>query len=59
MPSDQAALQRCEEEIAEAERLLRAGHPDIMGLCLCLQDWANEKRIIEARIENTRKVETK
>ena len=51
MPSDQAALQRCEEEIAEAERLLRAGHPDVEGLALALSDWSLAKRIIEARIE--------
>ena len=52
MPSNlKAKLLRCEAEIAEAERLLRAGHPDIGGLCLSLQDWANEKRLIEARIK--------
>jgi len=27
--------------------LLRAGHPDVEGLCLALTDWANELRILE------------
>ena len=38
---------RCEHELAEAERLLREGHPDVVGLCLALQDWAQELRILE------------
>lgn len=39
--------ERCRGEIAEAERLLRAGHPDVAGLCLALHDWSQELRILE------------
>lgn len=38
---------RCQREMAAAERLLRAGHPDIAGLCLALSDWAQELRYLE------------
>ena len=37
--------------MAEAERLLRAGHPDIAGLCLALRDWAQELRILKRERE--------
>lgn len=37
--------------MAEAERLLRAGHPDIAGLCLALHDWAQELRILNGERE--------
>jgi len=37
--------------MAEAERLLRAGHPDITGLCLALHDLAQELRILERERE--------
>jgi hypothetical protein len=32
--------------MAEAERLLREGYPDVAGLCLALHDWAQELRIL-------------
>jgi hypothetical protein len=38
---------RCRREIAEIESLLRAGHPDIEGLCLALADWSAELRLIQ------------
>lgn len=41
-------VERCHREIAETERLLRAGHPDVQGLCLALSDWSTELRILEA-----------
>jgi hypothetical protein len=41
------AVQRCREEIAECERLLREGHPDLQGLCLALADWSAELRLLE------------
>ena len=44
-------LARCDAEIAHAESLLRAGHPDIQGLLLALSDWAQEKRLIQADID--------
>jgi hypothetical protein len=37
--------------MAEAERLLRAGHPDIASLWLALHDWAQELRILERERE--------
>jgi hypothetical protein len=39
--------QRCETEIAEIERQLRNGHPDVEGLCLGLADWSAELWLIE------------
>ncbi len=41
MPNTKAesALERCNQEIAEIEALIRAGHPDVAGLCLALADW--------------------
>jgi hypothetical protein len=44
--SDARGVQRCREEIAECERLLRDGHPDLQGLCLALADWNAELRLI-------------
>jgi hypothetical protein len=40
-------IERCRREIDEAKRLLRAGHPDVEGLCLALADWSGELRILE------------
>ena len=42
----QARLARCDREIAEMERLLRQGHPDVGGLCLALMDWCSERRLL-------------
>ncbi len=44
-------MARCEREMAEAEALLRAGHPDVAGLCLALYDWAQELRILKRERE--------
>src|ERR1035438_5197301 len=49
----QREIDRCRTEIAELERLLRAGHPDVEGLCLALADWSAELRILEGRRERT------
>jgi hypothetical protein len=38
--------------MAEAEALLRAGHPDVAGLCLALHDWAQELRILQREREH-------
>ncbi len=43
----QREMERCRTEIALAERLLRAGHPDVAGLCMALSDWSMELRILE------------
>jgi superfamily II DNA or RNA helicase len=40
-------LLRCDAEIAEAERLLRNGHPDVNGLAMAVADWSQEKRAVE------------
>ena len=40
-------MDRCRAEIAEAQRLLRSGHPDVEGLCLMLADWSAELRLLE------------
>jgi hypothetical protein len=37
--------------MAEAERLLRAGHPEVAGLCLALNDWAQELGILQRERE--------
>ena len=41
------AVERCDHEIAEAERLLLDGHPEVEGLALAISDWSREKRMIE------------
>jgi hypothetical protein len=43
----QREIERCRREMAEAEALLRAGHPDVAGLCLALADWQAELRLLE------------
>ena len=47
----QREVERCHAEIATAETLLRAGHPDVDGLCMALADWSAELRILEAEAE--------
>jgi hypothetical protein len=44
-------MERCWREIAVIEDQLRAGHPDVRGLCMALADWSAELRIIEAQRE--------
>jgi hypothetical protein len=40
-------IARCRREIAECKALLRAGHPDVEGLCLALSVWSAELRILQ------------
>src|ERR1700730_14963557 len=40
--------ERCHAEIAEIERQLRSGHPDVGGLCLALADWWAELHMVLA-----------
>ena len=47
----QRDIDRCCAEVAEIEALLRAGHPDIQGLCLALVDWSAELRLLEASMD--------
>ncbi|MCZ2076011.1 MAG: hypothetical protein LC130_13560 [Bryobacterales bacterium] len=44
-------IERCRKEIAEIERQILAGHPDVAGLCLALHDWAQELRILQRERE--------
>ena len=44
-------MEVCLREIAPIEDQLRAGQPDLQGLCLALVDWSEELRIIEAERE--------
>jgi hypothetical protein len=41
------AVERCRREIASIEALLRAGHPDVAGLCQALLDWSAELRLLQ------------
>jgi hypothetical protein len=41
-------MERCHREIAAIEAELRAGNPDVAGLCLALSDWSAELRIIQS-----------
>ena len=43
----QRDIDRCRRELATIETALRAGHPDIQGLCLALSDWSAELYILE------------
>jgi hypothetical protein len=42
-----ADIDRCRREIAALEAEIRAGHPDLDGLCLALADWRGELRLLE------------
>ena len=53
--SRQREMDRCRAEIAEAQRLLRAGHPDVEGLCMALADWSGELRLLESAEEQQRR----
>ena len=46
----QREIDHCRRQILEIERELRAGNPDVQGLCLALADWSAELRIIERRL---------
>lgn len=43
----EAEIDRCRREIAAIELELRAGNPDVAGLCLALFDWSMELRILQ------------
>jgi hypothetical protein len=43
-----AAVARCRREIAAIEVQIRAGHPDLLGLCLGLKDWSLELKFLLA-----------
>jgi hypothetical protein len=39
-------MDRCRREIAAIKKQIRAGNPDLEGLCLALADWSGELRIL-------------
>ena len=45
-PFTREGIEQCRREIAAIEEQLRAGNPDVQGLCLALADWSAELRII-------------
>jgi hypothetical protein len=45
----QLEIDRCQREIAEIEAQLRAGNPEVEGLCLALSDWSMELRILRKK----------
>jgi hypothetical protein len=49
--ADVDQIARCDAEIANAEALLRAGHPDLQGILLALSDWTREKRLIQDELD--------
>ena len=54
------SIERCRREIADIEAEIRAGNPDLQGLCLALRDWSGELRILQneqRRREGTRRRE--
>jgi hypothetical protein len=46
-PEPATSIERCRREISAIETMIRAGHPDLPGLCLALSDWWAELRMIE------------
>jgi hypothetical protein len=52
-PDLQREMAQCRAEVAAVEALLRAGHPDVAGLCLALSDWSAELRILERERERS------
>ena len=42
-------IERCYQEIAQAEAMLRAGHREVAGLLLQLMDWSIERRLLSGR----------
>ena len=40
-------MERCCREIAAIKAQIRAGHPDLQGLCLGLADWSAELRLLQ------------
>ena len=48
-----AGIARCRVEIASIEKQIRAGHPDLHGLCLALSDWSAELKLLQQQ-EKTR-----
>jgi hypothetical protein len=49
-PFTREGIEQCQHEIAAVEEQLRAGHPEIHGLCLALADWSAELRILQGSL---------
>jgi hypothetical protein len=41
-------MDRCRAEVAAVEAHIRAGNPDLQGLCRALADWSAELRLLGA-----------
>jgi hypothetical protein len=52
-----AEANRCRREVAEIEAQLRAGHPDVEGLCRALADWSGELALLSTP-RRTRNIDT-
>ena len=39
-------IERCRLEIVAIEAEIRAGNPDLQGLCLALSDWSGELMLL-------------
>ena len=48
-----ADIDRCQREIGVIKAQIRAGHPDLRGLCLALSDWSGELRLLQGTNEAT------
>jgi hypothetical protein len=46
-PELATSVEHCRREISAIEMTIRAGHPDLPGLCMALSDWWGELRLIE------------
>jgi len=51
----QREVDRCRVEIAALEAQLRAGHPDVLGLCAALRDWHAELRMLQREARERRR----
>ena len=40
-------MERCRREVVAIKDQIRAGHPDLPGLCLALADWSAELRLLQ------------
>jgi hypothetical protein len=49
-------MERCRREIVAIEAEIRAGNPDLRGLCLALADWSAELKILEQEAARSNEV---
>jgi hypothetical protein len=51
-PRPEREIERCRQEIADIERQILAGHPDVVGLCLAQLLLAQELRILQREVSD-------